>query len=408
MLCLESFVPALLFLSFKLLSGGNLDLFIDDTTLRDGEQTAGVVFTNEEKVRLAQMLDELGVHEIEVGVPAMGGDEMEAIKTIISLGLRSRILTWNRPVISDIDASLKCRTNAVALSISVSDIHIQHKLRQSRRWVLDSIKRATRYAKDHDLYVSVNAEDASRADPDFLIQFAQDAKESGADRMRFCDTVGVLDPFMTYETIRRLIKAVGIDIEMHTHNDFGMATANAIAGIKAGARYVNTTVNGLGERAGNACLAEVVMALKHIEKIDLGIDTTKLRAISLYLSEVAQRPVPVSKAIIGDNIFAHESGIHADGVLKHPGTYEAFTPEEVGSERQILVGKHSGSHTIHFKFANEFGIELPDELAREILARARALAVKRKRALFSKELVLIYKEVCEERSLDLPPLKISS
>ncbi|UCG84360.1 MAG: homocitrate synthase [Dehalococcoidia bacterium] len=386
---------------------GYLDLFIDDTTLRDGEQTAGVVFTNEEKVRIAQMLDELGVHEIEVGVPAMGGDEMQAIKTIIGLGLGARILTWNRPVISDIDASLKCGTEAVALSISVSDIHIQHKLRQSRGWVLDSVSRATRYAKSHDLYVSVNAEDASRADPEFLLQFAQNAKEAGTDRMRFCDTVGVLDPFMTYETIRRLIDEVGIDIEMHTHNDFGMATANAIAGIKAGARYVNTTVNGLGERAGNACLAEVAMALKHIEKVDLGIDTRKLRAISLYVADVAQRPLPVGKAITGDNIFAHESGIHADGVLKHPGTYEAFTPEEVGSERQILVGKHSGSHTIHFKFANEFGIELPDELAQEILARARALAVKRKRALFGKELVLIYRELCKERCLDLPPLKIS-
>ncbi|UCC60615.1 MAG: homocitrate synthase [Dehalococcoidia bacterium] len=386
---------------------GYLDLIIDDTTLRDGEQTAGVVFTNEEKVRIAQMLDELGVHEIEVGVPAMGGDEMQAIKTIIGLGLGARILTWNRPVISDIDASLKCGTEAVALSISVSDIHIQHKLRQSRGWVLDSVSRATRYAKSHDLYVSVNAEDASRADPEFLLQFAQNAKEAGTDRMRFCDTVGVLDPFMTYETIRRLIDEVGIDIEMHTHNDFGMATANAIAGIKAGARYVNTTVNGLGERAGNACLAEVAMALKHIEKVDLGIDTRKLRAISLYVADVAQRPLPVGKAITGDNIFAHESGIHADGVLKHPGTYEAFTPEEVGSERQILVGKHSGSHTIHFKFANEFGIELPDELAQEILARARALAVKRKRALFGKELVLIYRELCKERCLDLPPLKIS-
>ncbi len=155
------------------------------------------------------------------------------------------------------------------------------------------------------------------------------------------------------------------------------------------------------------CLAEVVMALKHIEKIDLGIDTRKLRAISIYVADGARRPMPVSKAITGDNIFAHESGIHADGVLKHPGTYEAFTPEEVGSERQIMVGKHSGSHTIHFKFANEFGIEIPDELAREILARSRALAVKRKRALFGKELALIYRDVCEERSLDLPPLEIA-
>jgi homocitrate synthase NifV len=384
-----------------------LDLFIDDTTLRDGEQTAGVVFTNEEKVRIAQMLDEVGVHEIEAGIPAMGGDEIEAIRSIIALGLRARILTWNRAVISDIDASLRCGSQAVALSIPVSDIHIEHRLGQSRGWVLESVRKATRYAKSHDLYVSVNAEDASRAAPDFLCYFAQNAREAGADRLRYCDTVGVLEPFRTYEEVRRLIEEVGIDIEMHTHNDFGMATANAIAGIKAGAKYVNTTVNGLGERAGNASLAEVVMALKHIEKIDTGIDTARLRAVSQYVAEVTRRPLPVSMPITGDNIFAHESGIHADGVLKYPATYEAFSPAEIGLERRILVGKHSGSNTIHFKFANEFGIELPDDLAREILARARALAVKRKRALFSKELALIYLEVCKERCLDLPPLKIS-
>ncbi len=381
-------------------------VLIDDTTLRDGEQTAGVVFTNEEKVKIAQMLDELGVHQIEAGIPAMGGDELEAIRSIIALGLKASIITWNRPVISDIDASLQCGTKAVALSISASDIHIQYKLRQSREWVLSSIKKATKYAKSHDLYVSVNAEDASRADPDFLIRFAQNAKESGADRVRFCDTVGVLDPFRTYEIIRRLVEEVGIDIEMHTHNDFGMATANALAGIKAGAKYVNTTVNGLGERAGNASLAEVVMALRHIEKIDVGIDTTRFRAISQYVAEASRRPLPVCQAIIGDNIFAHESGIHADGVLKHPPTYEAFSPEEVGLQRQIMVGKHSGSHTILFKFANEFGIELPEEIAKEILTRARTMALKRKRALFDKELVLIYQDICKERGLELPPLRI--
>ncbi|MEE8471314.1 MAG: homocitrate synthase [Dehalococcoidia bacterium] len=380
-------------------------IFIDDTTLRDGEQTAGVVFTNDEKVQIAKMLDDIGVHELEVGIPAMGGDEMEAIKAIIGSGLKARVITWNRPVISDIESSLKCGTRAVALSISVSDIHIQHKLRQTRKWVLENVSKAAKYAKSHDLYVSVNAEDASRADSAFLIQFARNAVEAGADRLRFCDTVGVLDPFRTYDAVRRLIDEVGLDIEMHTHDDFGMATANAMAGIKAGARFVNTTVNGLGERAGNACLAEVVMALKHIEKIDLGIDTTRLRAISQYVAEASQRPLPVGKAITGDNIFAHESGIHADGVLKHPPTYEAYSPDEVGAERQIVVGKHSGSHTIHFKFASEFDLELPDDVAREILARARALALEQKRALFDKELVLIYQELCQEMNLDLPSLK---
>lgn len=379
-------------------------VLIDDTTLRDGEQTAGVVFSNEEKVQIARMLNEIGVHQIEAGIPAMGGDEMEAIKSIIALGLKSSIITWNRPVISDIDCSLECGTKAVALSISASDIHIQYKLRQSREWVLQSVKKATKYAKSHDLYVSVNAEDASRADPDFLIQFARVAKDAGADRLRFCDTVGVFEPFRTHEAICRLIEEAHIDIEMHTHNDFGMATANALAGIRAGAKWVNTTVNGLGERAGNASLAEVVMALKHIEKIDAGIDTTRLRELSLYVAEASMRPLPVSQAIIGDNIFAHESGIHADGVLKHPPTYEAFSPEEVGLERQIMVGKHSGSHTILFKFAREFGIELPEDIAREILARARAMALRRKRALFDKELVLIYQEVCKERGLELPPV----
>jgi homocitrate synthase NifV len=381
-----------------------LVVLIDDTTLRDGEQTAGVVFSNEEKVQIARMLDEIGVHQIEAGIPAMGGDEMEAIKSIIALGLKSSVITWNRPVISDIDCSLECGTKAVALSISASDIHIQYKLRQSREWVLQSIKKATKYAKSHDLYVSANAEDASRADPDFLIQFAQVARDAGADRLRFCDTVGVLEPFRTYEAICRLIEESGIDIEMHTHNDFGMATANALAGIRAGAKWVNTTVNGLGERAGNASLAEVVMALKHIEKVDAGIDTTRLRELSLYVAEASMRPLPVSQAIIGDNIFAHESGIHADGVLKHPPTYEAFSPEEVGLERQIMVGKHSGSHTILFKFAREFGIELPEDLAKEILARARVMALRRKRALFDKELVLIYQEVFKERGLELPPV----
>ncbi|MEK7817476.1 MAG: homocitrate synthase [Actinomycetota bacterium] len=364
---------------------------IDDTTLRDGEQTAGVVFANHEKVRIARLLDEVGVHQIEVGIPAMGGDEKKTIRHIAGLGLGASILAWNRAVIEDIKHSLDCNVDAVAISMSASDIHIEHKLKKSRTWVLDRIKEAVEFAKANGLYVSVNAEDASRANLEFLVRFAQAARECGADRLRFCDTVGILDPFDTYNVISFLRKNVDIELEMHTHNDFGMATANAIAGIKAGATYVNTTINGLGERAGNAALEEVVMALKYIAKVDLELKTERFRELSEYVAGASARTIPVWKPIVGSNVFAHESGIHADGVIKNPLNYEVFSPEEVGLARQLVIGKHSGSGAIRRKF-EEFAIELDDDDCREILRLARKLAVELKRGLFEKELMYIYKD----------------
>jgi len=364
---------------------------IDDTTLRDGEQTAGVVFSNHEKIRIAKLLDEVGVHQIEVGIPAMGGDEKRTIAEIVDLGLDTSILAWNRAVIGDVKQSIDCGVDAVAISMSASDIHIEHKLQKSRQWVLDQIRAAVAYAKEHDLYVSVNAEDASRSDLEFLLRFSQAAKEEGADRLRFCDTLGILDPFDTYNVISFLAKEGGLDIEMHTHDDFGMATANALAGIKAGATYVNTTVNGLGERAGNAALEEVVMALKYLGKVDVGLHTSRFRELSEYVAAASARTVPVWKSIVGTNVFAHESGIHADGVIKNPLNYEAFAPEDVGLERQIVVGKHSGSRTIYRKF-QEFGLELTQADCDGVLALVRQTAVELKRALFDKELMYIYQD----------------
>jgi homocitrate synthase NifV len=372
-------------------------VMIDDTTLRDGEQTAGVVFSNHEKVQIARFLDELGVHQIEVGIPAMGGDEKEAIKKIVDLDLNASILAWNRAVISDLQHSLDCGVEAVAISIAVSDIHIEHKLKKDRNWVLESVKKSVGFAKENGLYVSVNAEDASRADLDYLLLFAETAKEAGADRLRYCDTVGVMEPFKTYEVVKKIIDTVGIEIEMHTHNDFGMAVANALAGVKAGATWVNTTVIGLGERAGNAALEEVVMALKHTLDIDVGVKTDLLREVAEYVARASARTIPVWKAIVGANVFAHESGIHADGILKNPKTYEAFSPEEVGLERQILIGKHSGSHALIAKF-KEYGVELSPEEAADLLPKVRELAVDLKRALFDKELMLLYKEYRKEKS----------
>lgn len=370
-----------------------------DTTLRDGEQTAGVVFSNREKLRIAKMLDNLGVHQIEAGVPVMGGDEKEVIKEIVSYDLKASIMAWNRANIEDIKHSLDCGVDAVAISISTSDIHIAHKLKTSREWVLDHMVNAVKFAREHNLYISVNAEDASRSDMNFLIDFARQAREAGADRLRFCDTIGVLEPFKTHRIVSELIKKTGMDIEMHTHNDFGMATANALAGLKAGARFIGVTVNGLGERAGNAALEEVAMALKYLFDVNLGVNTKDFRNLCEYVARASGRQLYPSKPIVGTNTFAHESGIHADGVLKHPSTYEVFSPEEVGLERQIVIGKHSGSRAVKMKFV-EYGIDLSDQEAADILEAVRSVTVDLKRSLFDKELMYIYEDYLYEKKID--------
>jgi homocitrate synthase NifV len=364
---------------------------IDDTTLRDGEQTAGVVFSNTEKVAIARMLDEVGVHQIEAGIPVMGGDEREVIEEIAHLGLKASILGWNRANVADIQTSLDCGVDAVAISLATSDIHINTKLQKDRAWVIRTIRECVAFAKEAGVYVSVNAEDASRTQLGFLIEYAQAAQAEGADRLRFCDTIGLMEPFRTYEVIKRIREATGIEIEMHTHNDFGMAVANAIAGIHAGATWVNTTVGGLGERAGNAALEEVVMALKYIEGFEQDFDTKRFREIGEYVAAAAGRTIPVWKSVIGTNMFAHESGIHADGVIKNPKTYEVFSPDEVGLERQIVVGKHSGSRSIELKF-HEYGMDIPKDVAGALLPRVRRMAIDLKRPLFDKELRQCYDE----------------
>lgn len=370
-------------------TGKNKDIKIVDTTLRDGEQTAGIVFSNNEKLEIAKLLDRAGVYQIEAGVPVMGGDEKESIKQIVNSDLKASILGWCRALAVDVNAAIESGLDAVCISLSASDIHIENKLRKKRDWVLNALTRTINYAKSHNLYVSANAEDASRADMDFLLKFTQVAKAAGADRLRFCDTVGILGPFQTYEKIKTLIDNIGLPIEIHAHNDFGMATANALAGIRAGAEFVSVTVNGLGERAGNAALEEVVMALKYVEGRPIKIDISKLRTLSECVAEASGRKVWESKPIVGKNIFFHEAGIQADGVIKEPGTYEVFSPGEIGGERQILIGKHSGKNSIRAKF-EEFGISLADTEAIKILENVRKKSVEVKRPLFDKELMFIY------------------
>jgi homocitrate synthase NifV len=366
------------------------DIIIDDTTLRDGEQTAGVVFSRREKITIARMLDSIGVREIECGIPAMGDEERQDIKALVDLGLGARLLTWNRALIPEIKASIACGVGAVDISLSVSDQMIAHKLRTDRAAVKEQLKVALGFAKEHNLYVSVGGEDAGRADLNFLVELMEITRSLGGDRFRFCDTLGMMDPFTMFDKISYLRRAVPeVEIEVHTHNDLGMATANAIAGIKAGARFVNTTINGLGERAGNAALEEVVMALRHACGLESGIDSHRFREMSLFVAKASHRPLPVSKPVVGERVYSHESGLHADGIIKDPRNYEGFNPAEVGMARSIVVGKHSGASGLIQRY-EAMGITIDRRRAEPLLVRARAMAGKRKRELTNCELMALY------------------
>jgi homocitrate synthase NifV len=366
-------------------------LYIIDVTLSAGEQATGVVFARSEKVRIARLLDELGIPFIEVGMPGVGAEERDAIQAVAELGLKARLSALCSTALTEIEAAAQCGVHGVTISISTSDIHLKRKLHKTHEWVLERTAAAVEEAKRLGLTATASAEDATRTDFDFLVAWAATAKKAGADRLRLCDTVSTLDPFRTFRWVQSVRSAVDIDLELHTHNDFGMATANLMGGVRAGADYLVVAVNGLGERAGNAALEEVVMALKHPNGVDLGIDTTRFRELAEYVSAASGRPIPIWKAVVGNNVFTHESGIHVDGVIKNPRNYEVFQPEEVGLLRQLLVGKHSGSHTLIHKF-REFGIELTAEDATAMLAMARASAVELKRALFDKELMYIYND----------------
>ncbi len=360
-----------------------------DTTLRDGEQTAGIAFTLSEKLEIARELDRVGVHQIEAGIPAMGEVEQAAVAAILELGLRAGVSTWNRARRTDVDASLACGAHLVHVCISVSDLHIRRKLGRDRRWVREQILRVAGYALDRGLEVTVGFEDASRADGAFVLDLAREVARLGVARIRYADTVGALDPFATFERIRRLVAELPVAVEIHAHNDLGLAAANTLAAVRAGAAWASTTVGGLGERAGNAALEEVAMALGCLYGIDTGLDTTRFLELAERVAAASWRPLLPGKPVVGGNAYAHEAGVHVDGLLKDPSTYELWDPRQVGSSRRVVIGKHSGVSALCYALGLH-GIEVrPDETA-PLLAAVRRTASGLKRSLTAAEVIGLY------------------
>jgi len=313
-----------------------------DTTLRDGEQTPGVSLTVDQKLAIAKALDDLGVDVIEAGSAITSAGEREAIRKIAGEGLHAEVASFARILPQDIDLALSCDVDSVFLVAPTSDLHIKYKLKSTREKVLEKIVECVQYSRSHGLKVDLCAEDGSRTDAAFLLAVLEAAQEHKADRFTVADTVGVFLPERATEVFKAVSAKAKIPLGIHCHDDLGLATANTLAAVKAGAAMVDVAVNGLGERAGNASLEEVVLGLTVGYGYTTGVQTEKIRAVSKLVERLCGIPVPPNKAVVGDNAFTHEAGIHVDGILKKPETYEAIKPELVGARRRFVLGKHVG------------------------------------------------------------------
>jgi len=345
-----------------------------DSTLREGEQHPGVSFTVKQRIQIAWELDYFGVDQIEIS-PIISTDHAEATKTIIKQGLKADIVAHGRALKEDIDVSRKCDASWVAAYLGISDIHLKDKLRISRDEALNRAVKTVEYAKSRGLQVEFSAEDATRTDRDFLKKIFTAVTKAGADRIDIPDTVGYSTPQYIAEITKDAIEATKLPISMHCHNDFGLAVANAISGIQAGAQCAHVTINGIGERAGNASLEELVMALQCLrfdQSWETSIKTELLYETSKYVSKLAGMPVQPNKAIIGENAFGHESGIHTHGVLSNPLTYEPISPEIVGRNRWFQVGKHAGTHGIN-SMLEDYGVQPDKDQLKQILEKVKSI-----------------------------------
>ena len=377
-----------------------MNVRIFDTTLRDGEQTPGVSLSPEKKLNIAKKLDELGIDAIETGFPVISDGEREAVKMITNANLKAELCGLARTNKKDIDAAIDCGLNYIHTFIATSDIHLEYKLKMTRDQALAKAIDAVEYGKSRGLQVEFSAEDATRTDREFLKKVFGEVAKAGADRIDIPDTVGYSTPEYIAEITKDAIDATKLPVSVHCHNDFGLAVANAISGIQAGAQCAHVTINGIGERAGNASLEEFVMALNSLQfenKWETNINTKLLYETSRYVSKLVGINVQPNKAIVGENAFGHESGIHTHGVLSNPLNYEPISPEIVGRTRWLQVGKHAGIHGRN-AMLKEYGIEPNDEQTKQILEQVKNIGDQGKQVT-EVELLSIANEIIGENKL---------
>jgi len=369
-----------------------------DTTLRDGEQTPGVALTPEDKVKIATQLDALGVDIIEAGFPIASTGEREGVKKIAGSELRAEICGLARTRREDIDAALVCDVDRVHVFIATSDIHMTKKLKVTRDQVLTQAAESVGYAKSHGVKVEFSAEDATRSDLPFLLQVLEVAVGEGADTLNIPDTVGASIPRGMFNLIREVKNTISVPVSVHCHNDMGLAVANSLAAVEAGAEQIHVTINGIGERAGNAGLEELALTLHSLYGVPTNIHLQEVWRTSQLVSKLTGVVVPPNKAVVGDNAFAHESGIHAHGVMCSPDTYESIQPETVGRTRRLVAGKHAGSHGLDVML-QEMGFSLTKEELKKVLERTKLLG-DRGRKVTDKDLYSIAENVAGVLTLE--------